>query len=142
MSYGTASGVHRLNTNRTFTATSRPTITEVDGFLANTAAEIDGILRQRGYTLPVPTTASSALVLLAHGNELGAAAMVEQGAQKSDRLDSALSLWRDFKRLLQSANLELDVATTDAKLPRYSSSATAAFTFPALDSFGDPTIDT
>jgi hypothetical protein len=110
MAYATPSDVHQLNTGRTFTASSKPTASEVGRLLDLTAAELDGILRTRGYLLPIPASATSALMLMAHGNALGGAAMVEQGAQASDRRDEAVRLWLDFKKMLGSASLELDDA--------------------------------
>jgi hypothetical protein len=110
--YATPSDVHQLNTGRAFTASSKPSASEVGRFLDLTAAELDGILRTRGYLLPIPTAATSALTLMAHGNALGGAAMVEQGAPviDLDRRDQAVRLYDDFKKMLGSASLELDDA--------------------------------
>jgi hypothetical protein len=143
MSYATASDVHQLHTGRpTFTGSSRPSLAEVNRFLTLTAAEIDGILRARNYVVPVPTTATSAFDLVSHGNALGAHAMVEQGAEISDRRDQAYQLWRDFKRFLESADLALDDATDSTTgVPQYGSSASAMFTWPAVDSLGNSVTD-
>ncbi len=143
MSYGTASDVHALNENRVFTGSSNPTLTEVDRFLALTAAEIDGILRARGFLVPVPTSATSALQLLAHGNALGAAAMVEQGAQQSDRREDARILWRDFKRMLESSDLGLESGTQDPDrgTPRWASNASSLFHWPSTDTAGNAITD-
>jgi hypothetical protein len=141
--YGTASDVHQLNTNRTFTGSSNPTLTEVDRFLALTAAEIDGILRARGFLVPVPASATSALQLLAHGNALGAAMMVEQGAQTSDRREDARILWRDFKRMLESSDLGLESGTEDPDrgAPRYGTPASSMFHWPAVSTTGNAITD-
>lgn len=132
MPYATPSDVHQLNTARTFTASSRPTASEVSRFLDLTAAELDGILRTRGYLLPIPSTATSALMLMAHGNALGGAAMVEQGAQiiDLDRRDQAVSLYGDFKKMLSSAALELDDAHDPVSgQPVYGSSGSSMVTW-------------
>jgi hypothetical protein len=143
VAYGNASAVHRLNTNRSFTGSSNPTLTEVEGFLDFTAAEIDGILRARGFLVPVPTTATGALQLLAHGNALGAAMMVEQGAQTSDRREDARILWRDFKRMLESSDLGLESGTEDPDrgTPRWASNGSAMFSWPAVDTRGNAITD-
>src|SRR4051812_39469670 len=106
MSYATYAHVSELNLNRpAFTASTSPNLTQVGRYLDATEAEIDGILLARGYVLPVPTTATSALALLTQGNALGAAMMVEQSAKVSDRRDQALSLYREFKRALKEDDL-------------------------------------
>jgi hypothetical protein len=141
--YATASDVHQLNTNRTFSGSSNPTLSEVERFLTLTAAEIDGILRARGFLVPVPTTATGALSLLAHGNALGAAWMVEQGAQTSDRRQEALTVWRDFMKALHTTDLGLEAGTEDPDrgVPRYGVTASALFHWPSTDSVGNAIID-
>ncbi len=144
MSYATASDVLQQNTNRSaFTASSNPSLADVNRYLDLTAAELDGILRARGFAVPVPTTASSALSLLAYGNALGAAMLVEQGAPQSDRREDARVLYRDFKRMLESSDLGLESGTEDADrgLPRYGSSASALFSLPPVDSIGNAITD-
>lgn len=129
--YATASDVAELNRARVFTASSRPTASEVGRYLDLTAAELDGIIREHGYALPVATTATSALMLLAHGNALGAAWMVEQGAEVSDRLDMAYKAWQDFKKSVAAGVLALDdPADLTSGVPRSGSSASAVFAWP------------
>ncbi|MGH2954881.1 MAG: hypothetical protein ACRD2Z_09745 [Thermoanaerobaculia bacterium] len=114
MAFATVADVHQLNTGRaTYTASSKPTASQVIDWLEQTGAAIEGILRQRGYSVPVPTTATSALKYLEKCNALGAAALVEQGAQASDRRDQAVALWRECYKALSDGTIDLD-APSDA----------------------------
>lgn len=121
MGYVNATTVYARDTGRTFTATSRPATSQVGEFIEQTAAELDGILRQRGYTIPVATTATSALKLLEHYNALGAAAMIEQAAPThGGKRDDAFKLWEECKKALMSGKVELDAGkdSTQTK-PRF-----------------------
>lgn len=106
--YANVDDVVRLTQGRTYTASSKPTVDDVVDYLAVTKTEVDGLLRRGGYAVPVGTAATSALALLAHGNALGAACLVESSAPTSDRRDMACKLWTEFKRTLLAGNLELD----------------------------------
>ena len=109
MGYATVMDVHQLNTGRpTYTASSKPTASQVIDFLEQSAAKIDAVLRGRGYSLPVATGATSALKLLEGCNAAGAHALVEQGAQSSDRREAAMKLWQDCLAMLREGELELD----------------------------------
>jgi hypothetical protein len=129
MGYATVTDVQQLNTARTFTATSKPTATQVIDWLEQTAGVIDGILHGQGYTLPVPTTATGVLKQLEHYNALGAAAFVEQGAPSSDRRKEAMDLWKQAQKMLRDGNLELDTPEDSSlSLPRGPRTATPYFT--------------
>jgi hypothetical protein len=106
--YGVVDDVVRLTQGRTYTASSKPTVDDVVSHLANTRAEIDGALRHAGYAVPVATTATGALALLAHGNALGAACLVESSAPTSDRRGAACRLYQQFLKALREGELELD----------------------------------
>jgi hypothetical protein len=142
--YATASDVLQLNTNRSaFTGSSNPSLSDVNRYLELTAAELDGILRARGFSVPVPSTAQTAFPLMAHGNALGAAMLVEQGAPISDRRQEARLLYRDFKQMLQSTDIGLDAGLEDPDrgLPRSGFSASAVFAWPGRDSLGNTVVD-
>lgn len=130
MAYCTATLVQARQAGRAFTATSLPSATQVVGFCEDIAAELDGILRARGYTIPVATAATSALKLLEHGNALGAAMLVEQSAPASPqgRREEAVRLYEEFKKALRTGETELD-AGKDARTARvrYGGSPTAMF---------------
>lgn len=111
MGYATVSDISARNVARSaFTDETKPTASQVIGFIQDTAGELDGILRGLGYSLPVATTATSALSVLRSYNTYGAAALVEQTAQHSTTLESTMKLWEDAKAMLRSGGIELDAA--------------------------------
>src|SRR3954447_7900962 len=103
MAYATLSHVKARNAQRVYSATSKPSVDDVGGFLEQTAAILDGILAGRGFALPVATGATSALALLEHYNTLGAWAEVERAAPggKSPHADGADKLWADAQKMLR-----------------------------------------
>jgi hypothetical protein len=104
--YATISHVEALNALRTFTATSRPNASQVTGYLEETAGVLDGILAARGFQLPVPTTATSALRLLEHYNAIGAHAFAERAAESSPHKEAAEKLWADAQKMLKDGIVE------------------------------------
>ena len=135
MGYATVMDVHQLNTGRpTYTASSKPTASQVIDFLEQSAAKIDAVLRGRGYALPVATGATSALKLLEGCNAAGAHALVEQGAQSSDRRESAMKLWQDCLTMLREGELELDSGSDAASgVPAFSAAPSPIFQRENLD---------
>lgn len=135
MAYANPTVVYARDTGRNFTATSRPSTQMVSDYCEQTAAELDGILRARGYTIPIATTATSALRLLEHGNALGAAAMIEQTAVTgAGKRGDAFHLWEEFKKHLLGDLLELDAAK-DATDSVPSFGGTGESGFPATPMF-------
>lgn len=129
MGYATVADVQQLNSARTFAANSKPTANQVVDWLEQTAGVLDGILRERGYSVPLPTTATGALKTLEHYNAIGAAALVEQGAPSSDRRDQAMKLWEDAQKMLRDGEIELEAPrSTDLSRPRAPAVATPFFT--------------
>jgi hypothetical protein len=128
--YANVDDVVRLTQGRTYTASSRPTVDDVVQWLSSTKTELDGMLRRGGYEVPVDTTATSALALLAHGNALGAACLVETSAPTSDRRAMACKLWTEFKASVLAGSLELDTtkdATNSAPRSNAANQATPMF---------------
>lgn len=79
--YGTVAGIQRLIgdivENRTFDATTVPTVTEVEAELDNAAADLNRELDQVGYTVPVSETDyPTAYAFLKAANAYGAAAVL------------------------------------------------------------------
>ncbi len=112
--YASPIHVEALNEGRrVFPATSiqgQSSLDDVGRFLAETAGIIDGLLRQRGYLVPVPTTAAtSALMTLQNFNAAGAAYLVERAAKKSDRLEEAKAAWRWAQKMLVDGLIDLDL---------------------------------
>lgn len=115
MSYATPTQVFALDTGRTYTATSKPNTTQVEQYLDTTAAELDGILRKRGYTVPVATTATSAHTLLAGFNAYGAIAIVEQSAPTSGgKATGWQTMWEAAKKMLDCGDIELDAPRNES----------------------------
>lgn len=134
MAYATIVDVHQLNTGRpTYTASSKPTASQVIDFLEQSAAKIDAVLRSRGYAIPVATTATSALKLLEGCNAAGAHALVEQGAQSSDRREAAMKLWQDCLVMLREGELELDAAGDTTQSVTYAAAPSPVFQRENLD---------
>lgn len=133
MAYCTIDDVAELNTGRTFTTSSKPNATQVNDFIEQTAAVIDGILRSQNYSLPIATTATSALKMLELFNAQGAACLVEQGAPTSDRRgakgDGVCAMWREAQKMLKGGGIELDAdRDTSESHPRGGPCATPFFT--------------
>ena len=97
-SYATIDDVIRFTQGRTFNASSKPAIGDVVDYLNFSKGEIDGLLRRVGYTLPVATGATSALALLANGNAMGAACMVETSAPIANRSSTVCKCTRTSRR--------------------------------------------
>lgn len=127
--YATVAHVQAHNAGRVLSATSVPNDTQVIDFLEETAAVLDGILREKGYALPIATTATSALKFLELANSYGAWAAVERSAKSSEQRDRAETLWEGAQKMLRDGGIELD-APTDAQLalPRSQAAASAWFT--------------
>lgn len=109
MSYATISDVQGLNAARTIGASSTPNASQVGRFIDMTAAEIDSILVQKGYSLPIPTMASSALSYLSHVNALGAWQMTEQSSPNSPHLPLAVTMYANALKMLGDADQVLDI---------------------------------
>lgn len=136
MAYATVADVHQLNTGRpTYTASSKPTASQVIDFLEQSAAKIDAVLRSRGYSIPVATGATSALKLLEGCNAAGAHALVEQGAQSSDRREAAMKLWQDCLVMLREGDLELDAGGDTTQSVTYASAPSPVFQRENLDNY-------
>lgn len=114
MGYATVADVEQLNTARTFTGSSKPSTTQVVDWLEQTAGVLDGILKEKGYSLPIATTATGALKTLEHYNAIGAAAFVEQGAPTADRRKEAMDLWLNAQKMLKDGAIELGASQDEA----------------------------
>lgn len=121
MAYATVSDVTALNAARTFTGSSVPNTNQVAGYLTETAAVLDSILGARGFTLPVPITATSALELLEHYNAIGAHSFAENAAPSSPHADAAAKAWERAQKMLADGLIEppgltRDIASTRARV--------------------------
>lgn len=125
--YATVSDVAALNVGRaTYTANTKPTASQVVDYIEEASAELDGILRSRGYTAPVPTTATSARRMLEGYNAIGAWQKVEHFAEASERKEEAWRMWMDAKKMLMDGLIELDAPReTTTSVPRAPSVSTS-----------------
>lgn len=131
MAYTSASLVAARDTGRVLSATSRPNLDQLGDFILDAAAELDGILRSRGYSVPVPSTATSAFQLLRAYNNLGAICSVESAAVNSSKEKTACEAWEAAKKMLRDGDIELDAPKDTSQSSvrgRSSFPATALFT--------------
>lgn len=129
MAYANPTQVYALNSGRTFSATSKPSVAQVNGFIAETAAVIDSILAEKSYVTPVATTAAAAQSVLSHYNAIGAAKMVEDAAPTSDRRKEATEMWMWAQQMLKSGSVEFPDAAVNVShdMPSSSLPATPMF---------------
>lgn len=113
MAYATIQDVQARDPTFTFTATSTPNASQVARFIEDTAAELDGILAARDFTVPVPSTATQAFIMLRGYNALGADALVQEAAPTSRKGDLARKLWEDCKKALRDGQITLADAASD-----------------------------
>lgn len=133
MSYATIDEVAALSAGRTFTATSKPTATQVGIFMRQCFAELNGIVAERGYTVPVATSATTSFQLLAAYNAMGAHCLVEKSAptNRGDAAKEACEAWAAAKKALATGGVELPDASeaeTGSSAVRAGYQATAMFT--------------
>lgn len=127
--YASPTQVYALNTGRTFTASSKPNVAQVQQFIDQTAGVIDGILSEKSYVTPMVST--SALVTISYYNALGAACLVERAAPTSDeRRKEACEMWSEAQSMLRSGSVQFPDAAvnTSSDMPRSNLPATAMFT--------------
>jgi hypothetical protein len=134
--YATIDDVLRYARGRTFTASSPVSISDVQDHLNFSKGEIDGLLRRVGYSLPVATTATSALALLANGNAMGAACAVETSAPIANRSSTVCKLYADFKKMVLAGDLELDAPKDEGNSSPRSNAANQATGFFTREFYG------
>jgi hypothetical protein len=107
MAYASIPDISALAAKRTFGATSVPSASQVAEFIDFTAADIDSMIAADGYALPIPTTATVALLDLKRLNALGAYVQVEHSAQVSDDADRAQKAWDNARAEFKSGGVSL-----------------------------------
>jgi len=120
------SGVTAL-TGVTYTAGTLPTTAQVTAFRAAAAADINAILKARGYT--VPATGVNDVVLLADYENLGAAVKAEQAAYRGNVQQPRVTEWNkkyeDFLNRLRLGQADLLDQVAEGQLEPYWTSAPA-----------------
>jgi hypothetical protein len=115
MAYASLSDVQAMEPARVYGASTTPATSQVGLYLDNRAAEIDSILLEKGYSLPVPTTASSALLLLRKVNAQGAWADVSAGAPGSPFREASDAAYQSALAMLKAANTILDIPKNEIR---------------------------
>lgn len=111
MSYCTITDVRGLNPKRTYNATSTPTQTQVETYVAQISSELDTILQGRGYSTPI-TEPTALVTFLQQANAYGAAALAEQAqfpeASGTANTPHGAVLWKQYteaREWLKNGNL-------------------------------------
>ena len=107
--YTSLTQVAARNAARTLTASSVPNIGQVQQFIMLSAGEINAILVNKGYQVPVNMASSpDAGQLLQSINTAGAYWMMEEAAPNSPNLDRAAAAWESAKKMLADSAFVLD----------------------------------
>lgn len=132
--YCTLDDVRARNPARQLSPSTVPNLVDVIGFISQTAAELDGILKAKGYTTPIATSATQAFQLLRNYNALGAACLVEQSAiTGAGKRTDICSMWDHAKSMLAAGTMELDAAKdTTSSMPRGGRSGDGGFPATAI----------
>jgi hypothetical protein len=120
MAYCLIADVSGLLAQRTFSATTKPTITQVNTFISDIAAEIDTALLSRGLTAPA-TTPTDFVTHLKQVNAMGAAALAEQAmfpeAGGMGSTPNSKRLWEMYQAALKALKADPLPSSMDSALP-------------------------
>lgn len=122
MPYCSVLDAQSRNAARTVTPSSVPNIAQVQQFVADAAAEINGILVNKGYQIPIISASNPDAFALLHSlNVTGAWSMMEAAAPNSPNLDRAAKAWDEAKKMLGDAKFVLnapqDMARSEPRGP-------------------------
>ena len=101
--YATVEEVEALNRSRTLGVGTNPTEEDVKLFLEQSAAEIDGLVSQKGYAIPIPTSATTAFNTLKAINAEGGLAKMEESSPSSSIKIDARNAYNKSLKMLESA---------------------------------------
>lgn len=108
--YCTASDVCSLAKAVTLGVGDNPTLQDVQGYILMTAGQIDGVLVNRGFEVPVNTASfPEAQGLLCWVNATGAAAMLQESAPIAPNVDRAQKAYAAAMQMLADAKFSLDI---------------------------------
>jgi hypothetical protein len=88
-----------------FTATSRPSASQVSQLISDVEGDIHAAMILAGYPVPVPAAATAALQQVRTAAKRGAAAMVERVAPTSQDREPSLRLWTTALKMLKDGQL-------------------------------------
>lgn len=119
MAYCTVENVQAVMQTMFSRNSGYPTYEDVEGFVDNVAADIDGVLQSAGYTTPI--TATRAVALLKKYNELGAACQSYHAAYRTDDiLPPHAEYWcqeyRDFLSRIRRGEQQLPGVTPEGDI--------------------------
>lgn len=106
--------VQSRNAARPITPSSLPNIAQVQQYIADTSAEINGILVNKQYLVPIISASSPVAFSLLHSLAVtGAHAITEAAAQSAPGKDAAARAWEAAKKMLGDAKFVLPDAPQD-----------------------------
>lgn len=97
-----------LNKARVIGQGNNPTLYDLQVYINMSAAEIDAILTNKGYSVPVSSSYPAAVNFLNGINARGALALMEEASPSSINLDRAQKAYDDAKRMLVDAQSIMD----------------------------------
>lgn len=101
--------VQARTANRPVTASSLPSIAQVQQFVIDAAAEINAILVNKGYLIPIVSASNpDAFALLHSANVTGGWAMMELASPQSINKDAAAKAWEAAKMMLSDQKFVLN----------------------------------
>jgi hypothetical protein len=109
MSYCSVQDVAALNVARTLGQGNNPTTAQVQIYINMVAGEIDAILTNKGYTVPVSPLYPEAVNFLNGINAKGAWALMEAASPTSTNLDRAEKAYAEALKMLNDAQTIMDV---------------------------------
>lgn len=150
MTYASVDAVQALIPHIQLTATSRPTLTQVQGFLDRLSAEVDGALASRGITVPITTpayflTSIDNLVSMGAAGQALMAALPGQGGPTTG--GQGREYWNHYVEMLKAyrrgegipTEVEVEIITTEAGTPRsyFTDIGAVGATAPVQDEWGE-----
>ena len=113
-SYCSVFDVQSRNAARPVTASSTPNLAQVQQFVIDAAAELNAILINKQYAVPIYSASSpNAFAVLHSMNVTGGWAKMEQSAPTSPNVDRASVAWEKAKEMLADAKFVLSDAPQD-----------------------------
>lgn len=109
MAYCVTSDVLALNTARVAGQGNNPTVDQIQVYINMVAGEIDAILINKGYAVPVDPSFVEAISFLNGINAKGALSLMERAAPSSIIRDQAYQDWMEAKQTLIDAQSIMDV---------------------------------
>lgn len=101
--YANATDVAAVDRARIIGAGKNPTASDVELYCVLVAAEVDAVLRSKGYSTPIPTTAESDYALLRKINIEGAVAMLEKASPSKPNDKESLATYRASLKMLEES---------------------------------------